>query len=155
MTREQFDRLCAAFWPTAKSPEIARRYAIYAEGTQDMPPHAVDFAIRRAVRECEKFPAVAKLREWAKEAIPKSTYRRLDSEQPCPNCPGVVRQSVKPDGTPWRMYVDHRPGCPNPTFAKPTDLAWRIEKPNEPIPRAPIRALIGAVADNLELLPTE
>lgn len=161
MSREQFDRLCAAFWPTAKSADIARRYAVYADGLSDVPPTALDSAIRRAVRELDRFPSAAKLREWATATIPKTTHRTLESDAPCQHCTATIEPTIKANGTPWRSFIRHTPECPQPHFSKPDkagdgqELFWHRDVPKEyrqPTPRevraelAQHVALIGAPA---------
>lgn len=124
MSREQFDKLCAAFWPTAKGPDIARRYAVFDEACSQLAPDAIDRAVKQAIKTCKRMPSPAELIDLAVSSAPRSfgPPREVDG---CPSCGGQPRQTVRDDGRLWRFYLSHEHDCQNPVFAKPAGLHWR------------------------------
>lgn len=153
---EEFKKMTVALWRTATSAQLDDAYKVYAEDLSDLPDHAVHFAMKRARRDLNEMPKPARLREWAKDAIPKATYRR-EVFGPCPHCDAMFAEASNPDGTAPRIYVDHEEHCPNPTLAKPEHKVFtgytRDPKISTPfaVAKREVKQLHLAVSDSLEV----
>lgn len=162
MTPQQYKRLTDVFWKSATETALNDTYEGYKDALGDLPPHAMDKAVQRALREVTSMPKPATLREWATAWIPTSTYRKLESQSPCPHCDAIIAEASIDgtiDGAGRRLYVLHKDHCPNPFNSKPehkifTDWS-RDPREDTGVPARPAstRSVIAQVDAQLRLDP--
>lgn len=124
MTKEQFKQLADVFWKSATAPQLTSAYHGYQSALDDIPPDALDAAIRRSLRSCTNMPRPAQLRDWARETMPKAETRVLQHDGPCAYCKAKIRPAGYADGSAIRYYIEHTDRCPHPSMTKPDNKVW-------------------------------
>lgn len=132
MKREQFKQLTDVFWKHATAQQLSSTYHGYLSALDDIPPDAIDAAIRKALRQSQNMPRPAQLREWATATIPKTEVHRVAHEGPCAFCKAIVMEAGYEDGSHIRLYVSHAEACPNPVMSKPDDKVWFDDRRSKP-----------------------
>lgn len=104
LSREQFNRLTATFWPLMGPEKVNRAYDSYAAGTRSLPPESYESAVEWALNESEKMPIPAELTRRARAAA-RSTAVVQYGEGQLVRCIG---RGTKPCDTLFPIWTD----CP-------------------------------------------